>query len=147
MKLSKEDMVSLVPATPKMLKSLFAGIYDAKNLQAVAATLVAQYLYTAESSGRVDEVLIKMQAVPAAGESMTVDVLKNGVSILNAVVTCSTGTAGTPANLYQGSVNNDLAGFVAGDIFTTTRTYTAGGTPTPMSNVEVVLRPAPYADF
>lgn len=79
----------------------------------------------------------------AAGESMTIDVLRNGVSILTGVFTYdSTKTAKKQLSLMNllTAAGKKIA---AGDVLTATRVYTAGGGPTPIANNAVVVELGP----
>jgi len=140
MKLKKEDVVNVVQ-TPQTIQSRLAISLREKHTQAVAANLAAAFIWTAEFDGIMDEVVAQTHGAPAAGESMTFDVLKNGVSILKSVITLD--STDTTLNDF-GKIDPDKATFKAGDIFTVTRVYTAGGGPTPMTDTVVIIRPAPF---
>lgn len=137
MKLTKEDLVQ-PHFTPKGKASLLAMISQELHFQATAATLAAAHFFVAEFDGKLDELLAKAGATAAAGESMTIDVLKNGSTVLlnTTAFAASGGNKVVSLNL-----DPDKASFVKGDVFTVTRTYVAGGGPTPIANTTVIARP------
>jgi hypothetical protein len=97
--------------------------------QAVAATLAgdpAQNGAPARRAGTVTAVKLVSAVTAASGESMVIDVLKNGATILSSTYTYdSTKTAKSRLAL---SVTGSTT-IAVGDIITVSRTYTAGSTP------------------
>jgi hypothetical protein len=126
------------PHTDRTGPQLAGRINTIRHLQAVAASLSAQYLWTAEFDGGLTDAAVTNAAAFAAGESMTFDILKNGVSVLTAVATLSS----TTGKHVRASLDPDKTGFAKGDVFTCTRVYTAGGGPTPATNTTVILEPS-----
>ncbi len=125
---------------------MLVGWMNAKqNQQVVAASLAASPIWHATFDGVIGDLFILLDAVAGAGESMTVNVLKNGVSILSGAKTLDSTSANAAAAADRVSLLSLLTAagksFVTGDVFTVTRVYTAGGTPTPMTNTTVVLEP------
>lgn len=125
------------PASSRSAKKLRARIDRHASSQAVAATL--SDVMVVDVGGQIQALTAIIGATPAAGESLVVDVLRNGVSILSAPYTFS--------NALPGKVVRDLvpvAGttIVIGDVITINRTYTAGGGPTPIGPSRVILEVA-----
>lgn len=116
----------------------------ASHLQAVAATLAGAAMDAGSGivlqPGNVREVFVQLVAACASGESMVVDVLKNGVSILSATLTINS-TNGTAKAQIAASVAAGAA-VVAGDVLTCSRTYVAGGGPS-MTQTRIVVEYAP----
>lgn len=137
MKLSKEDLVH-PQLTPKATASMLGVAAQVTHFQATAADLAANYFFTAEFAGKIDELVVTSSAVCAAGESMTIDVLKNGATILTATTAY---VAAATDKVIKLLLDPNKASFVAGDVFTVTRDYTAGGGPTPLANTTVIARP------
>ena len=136
MKLTKASLTS--PAqTPETIKSIFGVMNEKSHAQAVAADLVGAHAFTAEFDGEIDEIVALAGAACAAGESCTIDVLKNGSTVLTSTA-AFTATSGKVVRL---ALDKDKKSFKAGDVFTVTRDYTAGGTPTPLANTTVIIRP------
>ena len=104
----------------------------ASSYQVTAATL-AQNEMIAPGPGSITAVKAVADVAAAAGESMTVDVKINGVTVLTAVVTLDD-SAGT--DVQSGSLDTAVA-FVEDDLISIERTYTAGGGPTPMTDTLV----------
>jgi hypothetical protein len=131
------------PFTESTLARMIGRIYRMKNFQSTAADLSASVLGQAEFDGEVGRMYVTIGTLPASGETMTVDVLKNGVSILSAVLTISS----TSAKFVEiTTLDVTKKSFSEGDVFTTTRDYTAGGGAAPMANTTVFLEPtiSPY---
>lgn len=102
--------------------------------QGAAATLTENEIL--DGSGNLQELYLVAAAVAASGESLTINVLKNGVSILTApFVYDSPDPSDTVISL---PVLPDVS-FVLGDVITVARTYVAGGGPTPIGANKVVL--------
>ena len=108
--------------------------------QSVAASLSAQPLVDGapvRRAGTISAVtFISSTAAHATDESMTVDVLKNGVSILTAVLTFNS------TKSAKSRIACSISGtptVVVGDVLTCTRVYTAGSSPSMTSNVVEVL--------
>lgn len=111
-----------------------------KHFQAAAADATEDPLGQVGFDGCIGDAYVLVGTACGAGESMTVDLLKNGVSVLTAVLTIDATT--DTLNQIPLPIDPALASFLAGDVFTTTRDYTAGGTPTPMANTTVVVEPS-----
>ncbi len=127
-------------STPRGMNSVIGHIYHKENIQAVAASLAASPLWIAKFDGEIVDAFIQMTAVVGAGESCTFQILKNGVSIFTGgtakTVDATNGTAKAQINLMD-IIPKANRFFVKGDLFTVTRVYTAGGTPTPFAHNEV----------
>jgi hypothetical protein len=121
------------PLGPKGSERLRARIDRVVSNQAVAAT--ATDVQVIDVSGKVQALSVVVGTLPAAGESLTVDVHKNGVTILT-----------TPAVLDNTMTNKLRAltpvantSFAVGDRVSVIRTYAAGGGPAPIGPSKVIL--------
>lgn len=129
------------PVNPDLLQAIPTGrnadhiarrFARIKSIQATAAdaTVLGDVM---EAAGEIVNVRAVIHgAMPAAGESITVDVQKNGVSVLTAVVTLNSSSTLDKAvdGVFAGGGKVRVA---AGDIITVVRDYTAGGGPTPLT--------------
>jgi len=125
------------PFNEKTLTRLWGVMHRARNEQTVAASLATSPMSGANPApsppvgGTVLSAFFVSRVAAAAGESMTVDVLKNGVSILTGVLTFdATKAAGeqVPLSLVPGATVK------TGDALVVTRVYVAGGGPTMAQN-------------
>lgn len=129
-------------------RSAFEGrVVELQSFQAVAATLVTQFLVP-EDATRLERFQIANGAVAAAGESMTFNLQRIRAGAAVALVTgVFTIDSTDPANIVQAADNlliRDLCrSLVSTDRIQLTRTYVAGGGPTPMTNTHVRLRMEP----
>ena len=118
----------------KLLGELDKGVSE----QSVAAdaTLFVDRACPVDRAGNVMEAYYIQAAVAAAGESMSIDLQKNGVTVLTApLVVDDTDAPGTRIPLpLSGDV--DLA---PGDVLTVVRDYTAGGGATPIGPNKVCV--------
>lgn len=133
MQLKQKDLHS--PMSGAAIRKVRAAIHEHVSAQAAAATL-ASTVEVLNLSGSVQWAYALLAAAPAAGESLTVDVTKNGVSILTAPLAIdSTYSAGEriPLPVIDGT------SFELGDVVNVARTYVAGGGPTPIGPNKVVL--------
>jgi hypothetical protein len=107
----------------------------ATNLLEVAATVTKSLLVVPAglTSLLSLDVSAATQIVAGAGESITVDVLKNGVSILSAPILIDSAVAAKTA--VVGLITTSA--LAVGDFIEVAYTYTVGGTPTPMSGIAV----------
>jgi hypothetical protein len=87
----------------------------------------------ARHSGKLNSLYLITSVVCGAGESMTVDVLKNGVSILTAPYSIGPTTPIKEHVDLMGLLADPNVDIAIGDVLTTTRDYTAGGAATPMT--------------
>ena len=104
--------------------------------QATIATAANTYLVggcPCAHVGAVQDVVVYLSAAMASGESMTVDVLQNGTSIVGGAKTINT-ASGTEIHLPIAAG----AMLSKGDKLTVSRVYTAGGTPAAPVNSVVV---------
>lgn len=101
-----------------------------RSLQAVMATLAADPTGLITFDGQIGDVFAVFQNVLASGESVSVDVLKNGVTVLTAPVVINAALMGGKkyVPLFK-FVDKAKLALREGDLITITRTYTAGGTP------------------
>lgn len=140
-KLAKKDLH--FPLNSVALNKLAGFLLRGVSEQLVAANLVAApmlRLAPASQAGQFKSLYFLSGAPAAAGESMVVDVLVNGVSILSSTLTFdSTKAADTQ---YEFAITAGKEKYNAGDIVTVTRTYVAGGGPT-MTATTVVGEPTP----
>lgn len=88
-----------------------------------AATSETRVIHVARGAGTIIKFSAGSIAIAAGAATVTVNLLKNGVSILSGAITLDTGNvAYTPEN---GTVSNTAV--AAGDVFTVTTVATAGG--------------------
>lgn len=99
-------------------------------VQEAAATQAEMLLGTVDMAG-VIQVEAQVGAVPGAGESMTFDVLKNGVSILASALVADATTVTAARQVLYGDEGG--ATVEKGDEISIATTYVAG-TPTPIVN-------------
>lgn len=129
-------------------RAAFDGrVVELQSFQAVAATLVTEFLVP-EDATRLERFQIANGAVAAAGESMTFNLERIRAGAAVALVTgVFTVDSTDPANSVQSADNllvRDLCrSLVSTDRIRLTRTYVAGGGPTPMTNTHVRLRMEP----
>jgi len=108
-------------------------------VQLVAATAVIG-MGIAAKSGTIVAASVAAVDIGGAGESMTVDILKNGVSILTApIVWDSTSTARTA---IAGALDAAQVQVATGDFLEASLTYVAGA-PTPITNTIIALEILP----
>lgn len=128
------SMLSGGVITKEFAELLVRTITRKESIQTTAANLTSTFLMRA--AGRIVAVrVMRCGAAAASGESMTVDAQIAGVSALSAVVTINNTTAAD--TFVSGTLNSPNTDFAAGDALTIVRAYTAGGTPTPMTNTLV----------
>lgn len=141
MSVLKTTDVALTPYTPQVANKIIGHINKRASEQATAANLAASTLWIADFDGEIVDAHVQNSVVVGAGESMTFDILKNGVSVLSGIHTLA---AATPAKTQTSILSLvTTKGFVKGDVFTTTRAYTAGGTPTPLAHNSIAVEFAP----
>ena len=104
--------------------------FQVTSEQTTAATLTDTVL-VAPQAGIIASFMAIAATTAASGESMVCDIKINGTTALTTTADLddAAGTTATP-----GVVDAAAAAFVAGDVITIVRTYTAGGGPTPMLN-------------
>ena len=115
------------------------SLLDSQILQANQAVAASTTIFagTAHMSAQV-QVELQAGALPAPGESMVIDVLKNGITILSSAVTLDATTYPTVREtIVIVEANNIVA---KGDEFTVSLTYTQGGGPTPIVNTSVRIK-------
>jgi len=131
------------PVTPDSLQAIPTGsnaqhiarrFARLKSVVVTAADATAQLFDILEAKGEIVQVRAVIHgAMPASGESMTFDVLKNGVSVLSSVITHNSSVS-TLDKAIVGTLDATKVRVEAGDKITWTRDYTAGGGPTPMTD-------------
>lgn len=138
--------VANTPYTPEIANRIIGHIAKQTSQQQVAATLAASLLWIADFDGEIGDLYVQLSSATAAGETLTVDVLKNGVSVLTGGPALI--AAATPAKTQVAIFNTPFLpfastskGFARGDVFTVSRVYTPGGTPT-LAATSVVLEPS-----
>jgi hypothetical protein len=121
------------PLGPKTSKTLRGRIDRIASSQAAAATLTD--IQVIDLAGDTQALNVVVNAIPAAGETLVVDIQKNGVTILAAPVTLDN-TMTTKVKVL-----NPVAGtvFAIGDRVSFIRTYTAGGGPAPIGPNKIIL--------
>jgi hypothetical protein len=131
-KLTKKDMHT--PFNSATITKLMGIMQRCVHEQATAADDAARALpgaSPANHSGKVRSIFIVLAVLPASGESMSYDVLVNGVSILSAPFV-ATDTSVTEK--YTELTVPAAAQINEGDLVTVTRDYTAGGGPAMTKN-------------
>lgn len=102
------------------------------SMQAAAASETVP-LFIADRVMKITSVKAYAETAAAAAESETIDILKNGVSVLTAVITLDDAAADA---VVSGALKTDgTATLAVGDKVTIARVYVAGGAPTPMANI------------
>lgn len=132
---------TMAPFTEKGQFRIIGHIEQAKNYQGAAVDLAASFLWMATFDGQIGDLFLELGTPPAAGEDMTVDVLKNGVSILSSTRDIISTDVKGRIDLFA-KIDTTKYAFVEGDVFSVTRDYTAGGGPAPMKDTLVVLEPS-----
>jgi hypothetical protein len=118
------------PFSAKAIDRVIGRINGGSTLQQTAASATGSLLYHADFAGYIGDLYAIVSVKPAAGESMQFDLLKNGVSVLGtAIIVNSSNWILDQIYFYSNIVTFS---FKVGDLFTVTRTYTAGGSPTPL---------------
>lgn len=132
------------PLTGLNIERLMGVILRMQHPQAAAASASASLLGVVTQSGELRSLTVLSAAIAASGESMTIDVLKNGVSIMLGGTPFTINATTVPAGdvrkqkELKALVDPAKLSFLAGDILTVTRVYTAGGGPTPMTATVVI---------
>lgn len=121
------------PFTSESARQIFGLLHQIKHQQLTAASASAQLMGIATHAGKVNNLFYVIQEEFASGESMTLDVLRNGTSILQggAVTLDDTTDVGARVGL---PLLDGMADIAIGDFITVTRVYTAGGTPAAPAN-------------
>lgn len=138
-------MSSLAPTdfpsnAPKSVAKIEGRIEHFRNSQGTAASLAASVLGVVDSATReIVDAQFTQNALCAAGESMTLDILKNGTSVLlSAPLTIDSTVTSLQTDLYP-LIDPAKRSLAIGDVLTCTRVYTAGGGATPMGGNVVVI--------
>jgi hypothetical protein len=127
--------------TPLVINKIIGKLEQDNSSQIAAATSADDLLLHAKFPGQITDLYVVVAELPGAGENIVYDVKKNGSTILSSTFTLNAATATEKVvNLYD-RIDADKRSFVAGDVFTVDRTYTAG-TPTPIGNNTVVIEPS-----
>ena len=111
-----------------------SGTYYLGNDQITAADADTIVLI-APADGTITAVSAVAGTTAAAGEDMSIDVTVGGTTALDSAITLDA-TAGT--DVQDATLAADPS-FSAGDVIVVARDYTAGGTPTPMTNTFVQI--------
>lgn len=108
-----------------------------ESKQATAATLASDLAGLSKYEGQIGDVQITVSNSPAAGESMVVDVKKNGTSVLTAPVTINAALITAKGKSFSifSSIDKSKLRLSPGDSITVARTYTAGGAPAGLASV------------
>lgn len=115
-------------------------LYSMEHFQATAATAAGAVLGQAKFDGHIVDAYLLVQATPADGESLALDIKINGTSIYTTTPSVDTtkAEAGGQISLMGGVDLSKLFG-AAGAVATVDRTYEAGSTPTPLAGNTVVI--------
>jgi len=136
MKISAQE--AMMFGGPKAAAVCVGRIEKVVSLQAVAATLAASVIWVADFKGKISDAQFVSAVTPAAGESMVLSVLKNGVTMMSANVTVDNTVAAKKKWDIWANLDKAKNFFNEGDIITFTRTYVPGGTPA-MTATNLVL--------
>jgi hypothetical protein len=90
--------------------------------------------FRAVSPGAISALVAECGAIPAVGESMTVDVMINAVSACTTPALLDAVTSPAPGTPVAAVINPLAAAYVTGDLIEFVFTYVAGGGPTPIIN-------------
>jgi hypothetical protein len=104
-----------------------------EDYQAVAATATSR-VFRAMRAGTIEEFNASADnaaGLPAAGESMTLDILINGAPVLTTPILIDD-TYVAAGTVVVGAINAAAKAFVRGDLIEIVRTYVAGGGATPL---------------
>lgn len=139
------------PFSKASIKYLVRKIHQAVSEQKTAATLAASLMNGGVVSypGVIKAIAIVLgPAAPASGESMVFDVLKNGTSVLTSAYTYDSTKAALAGSIVDltNLIDPTKAAVGIGDKLEVTRTYTAGGGPTPMTHTRVFVEFEPDGD-
>jgi hypothetical protein len=106
---------------------------------AVVADDTGSLIHIAGGTGTIVGINAAVRVIPIGAATVTVDLKKNGTTVLNAVITLDSGNVA-----YTAEVGSILtAGYVAGDFFEVVVDATVGGGTLPQGlGVEVVFREA-----
>lgn len=139
------------PMNSATIRKIVGHLNKIQHEQAVAADATASVFVGGgplKQSGVIEDIYFISSIVAGAGESMTIDVLRNGVSILTGVYTFNATAPNAPDKQVSFKSLLTPAGRAlnVGDVITVTRDYTVGGTPTPMAHNAVVLEIGPSSN-
>ena len=125
------------PFSEKTYAKLVGKLERKTSLQLTAASATI-YVWTATFNGVIADLGLSLSAVPATGESIVVDVLKNGASVLTGTYTVNPTTGASKfVDLFL-VLDPTKTGFAPGDVYTVSRVYTAGSTPAAPSSALLV---------
>ena len=119
--------------TLKKIKSVMLRGISEQAVAASLATAGADRMTPCPQDLTIKDIYVISNLVCAAGESMTYNVLVNGVSILSGVFTLDSTKAAKTQHSLKSLITGSLV-LSAGDKVAVTRVYTAGGGPTPMGS-------------
>ena len=140
-RLAKKDLH--VPFNNKTLNKVASYLLRGRSEQAVAATAAGAamaHLTVATQNLTIRDAYFLSASAAGVGESMAIDLLVNGASILTAPYTFdATAAAKTQIKLPVDPAKQQIN---IGDKVTVSRTYVAGGGPTMTASV-VVVEPSP----
>jgi hypothetical protein len=97
---------------------------------------VTEYTHIARGAGTIVGVRAVIDTAPAAGNSYTIDVQKNGVTILSSTISVTDAT--TPDSILTGTLS--VTSYVANDLFRVVVTTTGGGSKGTGLLVQTILR-------
>lgn len=121
------------------LKHQYAPVFS--QVHGSAATSERRVIHVARSAGEVTAAEAGHVVAGAGGATVTVDVRKNGTSILTGATPISLTVAGAAYSKTTGSLNSSLTAYVAGDVFEIVLVATAGGGTLPQGVfADVVFR-------
>lgn len=129
-----------VPFTDDAVRKMIGKMEQVQSYVSAAAS-ATQTLGQMTFDGEIGDVYAIIGTVTNQGdENMTIDIQKNGSTVLTGVLTLDN-TADKKQQI-KFSVDKTKNSFVKGDVFTCVRTYTPGAAALPMKDVTVVLEPS-----
>lgn len=106
-------------------------------VQETAASVSETLLGTADMKGAI-QVEAQVGRIPASGESMVIDVLVNGSTVLSSPITADDTTVTAARQTLFGDEQNTVVN--KGDEISYSLDYTAGGSPSPIINTAVRVK-------
>lgn len=142
--MSKLDNYDIIAATAseKAEAKLRGHIKQIKHSQQAAANLATAFVGQVEFDGLVADAYLLVQNTPGVGETMTVDVLRNGSSVMLSGTPYTISVTATDTTMQVpllGLLDPALLGDATGDVYTVTRAYTAGGAAAPIGATTLVI--------
>ena len=128
------DHFDVAAATARLLAiGSGAQLFEDNSQAASVPAVIVIRQFRAISPGVIAALVAECGAIPAAGESMTVDVTINAVSACTAPAVLDAATSPAPNTPVAAVINPLASAYVAGDVIEIYYTYVAGMAPTPIA--------------